>query len=154
MKAAATILGRFVDLFGHFPTPEEILSRDFEELKSVGLSRPKTNYIRDLASRVSDGSVSFENLDSMSNEHIIENLTQIKGIGVWTVHMFLMFAMGRLDVLAVGDLGVRNALTHLYNFDHVVKDADIHNLSEANHWHPYESLVCWYAWASLENSPH
>jgi len=153
VNAAATILGRFVDLFGHFPTPEEILARDFYELKSVGLSRPKTNYILDLASRVHDGSISFENLDSMSNEQIIENLTNVKGIGVWTVHMFLIFAMGRLDVLAVGDLGVRNALSSLYKFDHVVKDADMHNLTDINHWHPYESLVCWYAWASLKNTP-
>lgn len=153
VKAAASIRGRFIDLFGHFPGAEEILGRDFDELKSVGLSRPKTSYIIDLASRVRDGSISFENLDSMSNDQIIENLTSVKGIGAWTVHMFLIFAMGRLDVLAVGDLGVRNALTSLYKFDHVVKDADIHILSEQNHWHPYESLVCWYAWASLKNTP-
>lgn len=153
VKAAATILGRFVDLFGHFPTPEEILERDFEELKSVGLSRPKTNYILDLAGRVHDGSLSFENLDTMSNEQIIEQLTAVKGVGVWTVHMFLIFAMGRLDVLAVGDLGVRNALTALYSeiykYDHVVKDVEIQELSDARGWHPYESLVCWYAWQSL-----
>lgn len=153
VKAAATIRGRFIDLFGHFPTPEEILSRDFEELKSVGLSRPKTGYILDLAGHVHDGSVSFENLDGMSNQQIIDELTQVKGIGEWTVHMFLMFCMGRLDVLATGDLGVRNALSKLYNFDHVVKDVEIKILSEKNRWHPYESLVCWYAWQSLDNTP-
>lgn len=157
VKAAATILGRFIDLFGHFPTPQEILARDFDELKSVGLSRPKTNYIRDLATRVEDGSISFENFDSMSNEQIIENLTAVKGIGAWTVHMFLIFAMGRLNVLAVGDLGVRNALTALYGeiykFDHVVKDVEIQKISDDNHWHPYESLACWYAWQSLKNTP-
>lgn len=153
VKAAATILGRFIDLFGHFPAPEEILARDFEELKGVGLSRPKTGYIRDLAFRVSDGSLSFEDLDGMSNQQIIENLTAVKGIGEWTVHMFLIFAMGRLDVLATGDLGVRNALTRLYNYDHVVKDVEIHNVAALNNWHPYESLACWYAWQSLKNTP-
>ncbi len=153
VKAAATILGRFIDLFGHFPEPKEILSRSIEEMRNVGLSRPKAGYIQDLASRVHDGSVSFENLDSMSNEQIIENLTQVKGIGVWTVHMFLIFAMGRLDVLAIGDLGVRNALTRLYNFEHVVKDVEIQQLSDQNNWHPYESLACWYSWQSLKNAP-
>ncbi len=153
VKAAATILGRFVDLFGHFPNPEEILTCSIDKMRGVGLSRPKAGYIQDLASRVHDGSVSFEDLDSMSNEHIIENLTMVKGIGVWTVHMFLIFAMGRLDVLAVGDLGVRNALSSLYNFEHVVKDVEILRLSDKNNWHPYESLVCWYAWQSLKNTP-
>ncbi len=153
VKAAATILGRFIDLLGHFPEPKEILSRSIEEMRNVGLSRLKAGYIQDLASRVHDGSVSFENLDSMSNEQIIENLTQVKGIGIWTVHMFLIFAMGRLDVMATGDLGVRNALTHLYNFEHVVKDVEIQQLSDQNNWQPYESLVCWYAWQSLKNTP-
>lgn len=157
VKAAATILGRFVELFGHFPLPEEILACDIERLRAAGLSRPKASYIQDLAMRVSNGSVSFESLDSMTNQQIIENLTAIKGIGVWTVHMFLIFAMGRLDVLAVGDLGVRNALTLLYtkeyNFVHVVKDVDIQKLSDHNQWHPYESLACWYAWQSLKNTP-
>ena len=140
VKAAATILGRFVDLFGHFPNPEEILTRSVDEMRGVGLSRPKAGYIHDLASRVHDGSVSFEDLDRMSNEQVIENLTMIKGIGVWTVHMFLIFAMGRLDVLAVGDLGVRNALSSLYNIEHVVKDVNIQQLSDehgcirTNHW--------------------
>lgn len=157
VKAAATILGRFIDLFGHFPTPDEILRRDFDELKGVGLSRPKTNYIRDLAARVHDGSLSFENLDTMSNEQIIEQLIAVKGVGIWTVHMFLIFAMGRLDVLAVGDLGVRNALTALYGdiytYDHVVKDVEIQELADTRAWHPYESLACWYAWQSLKNTP-
>ena len=157
VKAAATILGRFIDLFGHFPTPEEILAKEFEELKGVGLSRPKTNYILDLASRVHDGSLSFENLDTMSNEQIVEQLTAVKGVGIWTVHMFLIFAMGRLDILAVGDLGVRNALTALYGeiykYDHVVKDVEIQKISDEYAWHPYESLACWYAWQSLKNTP-
>jgi len=157
VKAAASILGRFVDLFNHFPTPADILARDFDKIKSVGLSRPKTNYIRDLAEHVKDGTVNFDHLDSLSNDEIIQHLTQVKGIGVWTVHMFLIFCMGRLDVLAVGDLGVRNALTSLYtekyNFDHVVKDVEIQIISEQNLWHPYESMVCWYAWRSLENTP-
>ena len=110
VKAAATILGRFIDLFGHFPTPEEILARSIEELRAVGLSRPKAGYIQDLASRVHDGSVSFEDLDHMSNEQIIENLTEIKGIGVWTVQMFFLFALERPNVFPLGHLGVENTI--------------------------------------------
>jgi len=154
VKAAATINGRFIDLFHHFPTPEDILAKDFEELRSVGLSGQKTTYIRDLAARVSDGSVKFEHLDSLPNNQIITELTAVKGIGEWTVHMFLMFCMGRLDVLAFGDLGIRNAITKLYGFDSVCSADDIRAVALKYNWHPYESIACWYAWRSLENVPY
>lgn len=154
VKAAATIFGRLIELFGHFPTCEELVARDFDELKSVGLSRSKTIYIRDLAAHVLADSLSFEDFNNMSNEQIIESLTNIKGIGVWTVHMFLIFAMGRLDVLAAGDLGVRTALSRLYKIDHVAKNEEILLLAAEHQWHPYESLVCWYAWQSLHNAPN
>lgn len=153
VKAAATIEGRFVALFNHFPTPEEILDRDIDELRSVGLSGQKTIYIRDLAARVLDGSVRFDHLASCTNDEIIAELTAVKGIGIWTVHMFLLFCMGRLDVLAVGDLGIKNAVTKLYGFDTTCTSADIQAIADANNWTPYESIACWYAWRSLDNKP-
>ena len=153
VKAAATIQGRFEALFGHFPTPEEILMRDIDELRGVGLSGQKTVYIRDLAAHVLDGSVKFDHLLSRSNDEIIAELTAVKGIGVWTVHMFLLFCMGRLDVLAVGDLGIKNAVTKLYGFDVTCTSADVQAVAVKNGWRPYESLACWYAWRSLDNKP-
>jgi len=153
VKAAATITRRFIDSFEHFPEPQEILDRDFEELRSVGLSGQKTNYIRDLAGKVLDGSVQFDHLDTLSNSDIIAELTTVKGIGEWTVHMFLIFCMGRFDILATGDLGVRTGIMKLYELDQIPSPADMIGISEKNNWHPYESIVCWYAWKSLDNAP-
>lgn len=153
VKAAATITRRFVDSFGHFPQPQEILDRDFEELRSVGLSGQKTNYIRDLAGKVLDGSVQFDHLDALSNSGIIAELTAVKGIGEWTVHMFLVFCMGRFDVLATGDLGIRNGIAKLYGLDQPPSPADMIAIADKNSWHPYESIACWYVWKSLDNTP-
>jgi len=153
VKAAATITRRFIDSFDHFPEPQEILHRDFEELRSVGLSGQKTNYIRDLAQKVSDGSVQFDHLDTLSNSDIIAELTAVKGIGEWTVHMFLIFCMGRFDVLATGDLGVRNGVMKLYGLDQPPSPADMIAIADKNSWHPYESIACWYVWQSLDNTP-
>lgn len=154
VKAARTILGRFKDLFGgEFPSPEQILTKDIEQLRSAGLSRPKAGYMQDLARKIIDGTVTFDTLDSLSNDQIIEELTKVKGIGVWTVHMFLMFCMGRLDVLPTGDLGIRNGIKKLYNFDHLPEPREIELLAQTNNWHPYESVVSAYVWKSLDNSP-
>ncbi len=153
VKAAATINRRFVDLFGHFPTPEEILGKDFDELRSAGLSGQKTGYIRDLAQHVLDGSVRFDHLDTLSNDEIIAELTAVKGIGEWTVHMFLMFCMGRLDVLAYGDLGVRTGIMRLYELDALPDRKTVESIAQTNGWHPYASIACWYVWKSLDNEP-
>ncbi len=155
VKAAATILKRFVALFdtGHFPTPEEILQKDIEQLRSVGLSRQKGSYIQDLALKVIEGTVKFDHLDALSNNEIITELTQIKGVGVWTVHMFLMFCMGRLDVLPVGDLGIKNGIQNLYGLDHSPAPDEIVKIADDNNWHPYASIASWYIWHSLDNKP-
>ena len=155
VKAAATITGRFVDLFGgNFPTPEQIVAKDIEELRSVGLSRPKAAYIRDLAEHVIDGRLRFTDLDLQSNDDIIQMLTGVKGIGEWTAHMFLIFSLGRLDVLAHGDLGIRNGIKQLYGFDHAPTPEEIKEIAKQQQWTPYESIACWYVWKSLENEPH
>ena len=154
VKAATTIENRFKDLFdGHFPTPAEILEKDIEELRSIGLSRPKARYMKDLAEKITDNAISFDAFEQQSNEQIITTLTQVKGIGEWTVHMFLMFCMGRLDVLPHGDLGIRNGITKLYGLETTATPEDVKNIALKNNWHPYESVASWYIWQSLNNSP-
>jgi len=149
VKAAKTIEGRFKDLFGDaFPSPEQILLKDIEELRAVGLSRPKAGYIQDLAAKVLDGTVDFSTLDSLSNQEIVDELTKVKGIGEWTVHMFLMFCMGRLDVLPIGDLGIRNGIGKLYGFQGVPTPQEVTLIAEKYDWNPYESVASWYIWQS------
>jgi DNA-3-methyladenine glycosylase II len=150
IKAAATIFERFKALFGDsFPAPEAILGKSVDELRSVGLSRGKATYVRDLAQHVVDGKVAFDHLDSLSNEAIIAELTAVKGIGEWTAHMFLMFCMGRMDVLAHGDLGIKNGMQKLYGLDHQPSAQEIIDIARSRNWHPYETVACWYVWQSL-----
>jgi len=155
VKAARTIERRFCELFGStdFPPPEAILQKETDELRTAGLSRAKALYVRDLAQHVVDGRVTFDHLDTLSNEDVIKELTAVKGIGEWTAHMFLMFCMGRLDVLATGDLGIRNGIQKLYDLDHSPTPQEVQDIATKNHWHPYESVACWYVWAALDNVP-
>lgn len=154
IKAAATIKQRFADLFGSdFPTPEQILGRDIEELRSVGLSRPKARYVQDLAQHIVDGTVRFATIDQLSNDEIIAELTAVKGVGEWTVHMFLLFCMGRLDVLPTGDLGIRSGIKKLYGLSELPSPDEVREIAAAHRWHPYESVASWYVWHSLDNAP-
>lgn len=154
VKAARAIEGRFKDLFGgSFPTPDEILTKDVEELRAVGFSRPKARYVQDLAQKIIDGDVRFDTIDQLSNDEVITELTKVKGIGEWTVHMFLMFCMGRLDVLPSGDLGIRNGITKLYGFTATATPDDVTHIAHKHNWRPYESVASWYVWQSLENVP-
>ncbi|HEX7368181.1 MAG TPA: DNA-3-methyladenine glycosylase [Candidatus Saccharimonadales bacterium] len=154
VKAADAIERRFRGLFGgEFPTAGQILSTDVETLRSIGLSRPKARYILDLAQHIAGGQLVFDDLDSLSNDAIIGKLTAVKGIGEWTAHMFLMFCMARLDILATGDLGIRNSIRKLYGFEQLPTPAEITELAARYNWHPYESVACWYIWRSLDNLP-
>jgi len=154
VKAAASIKRRFGELFGgEFPTPQAILEKSIEELRSVGLSGAKANYIRDLAEHILDGRVTFARLDEQSNEEIIAELTDVKGIGEWTVHMFLMFCVGRLDILPIGDLGIRNGIRGLYGYAHTPTPLQVKELAARNHWRPYESVASWYIWESYDSAP-
>lgn len=154
VKAASTIEKRFIALFGDtFPSPEHILAKDIDELRSVGLSGQKATYIRDLAEHILSGQVRFDHLDALSNDEVIAELTAVKGIGVWTVHMFLMFCMGRTDVIATGDLGIRNGIKKLYGLETLPPPQEIEALARTNNWHPYETIACWYIWHSLDNTP-
>jgi DNA-3-methyladenine glycosylase II len=155
VKAAATIFKRFLALFpgDEFPTPGQILEKNIEELRSVGLSRQKGTYIQDLAVKVLEETVRFNHLDALSNEDVIAELTKIKGVGVWTVHMFLIFCMGRLDVLPTGDLGIKNGMYSLYNLKEKPTPEEMEVIAELHKWHPYESVASWYIWHSLDNKP-
>lgn len=151
VKAAATIQKRFCELFGgaKIPTPEKILAAETDYLCTAGLSRAKALYVQDLAQKTLAGEIDFNQFPSFTNEQIIKELVAVKGIGEWTAHMFLIFCMGRLDILPVGDLGIKNGITKLYRLDHQATPEDIKNIATKYSWHPYESVASWYIWKSL-----
>jgi DNA-3-methyladenine glycosylase II len=151
-KAAQTIYGRMLELFGgHAPTPKQLRAANPDDIRAAGLSRPKINYLRDLAKHVEDGELELDRLDELSDEKIIEELTAVKGIGEWSAHMFLMFHLGRPDVLPVGDQGIRNAVRVQYRLR---KLPDAKRLEKiAKPWRPYRTLACLYLWSSLDNLP-
>lgn len=154
VKAAAAVRRRFCELFGgKFPEPAAIVQRPVDELRTAGLSRAKATYIRDLAQHVLNGTVRFDRLDTQSNDDIVAALIDVHGIGEWTAHMFLIFCMGRLDVLPTGDLGIRSGIRHLYELDHLPSPREIIDLAKQYAWHPYESVASWYIWYSLDNLP-
>lgn len=154
IKAAATIVGRFKDLFdGEFPTPQQILSKSIDQLRAAGMSRSKAGYVLDLALHIIDGRLQPDKLPHLPNDEVIRELVAVKGIGEWTAHMFLIFSLGRTDVLATGDLGVRSAMMRLYNLPSLPSPPDMRAIADKYHWHPYESVACWYLWKSLDNEP-
>lgn len=151
-KAAATIHGRFVALFpDSAPTPEHLLNLSDEQLRGVGLSRQKLSYLRDLASQVASGALPLDAIEEMSDQDIIAHLTQVKGIGRWTAHMFLIFRLGRPDVLPELDLGVQNAIMRAYRKRKRPTPRDV--LKIGAKWSPHASLAAWYLWRSLDNGP-
>ncbi len=154
VKAADAIQKRFLALFdGQFPTPEQLLSVDGEQLRAIGFSYAKGRYVHDLAEHILDGSITFANLPKQTNDEIIAELTDVKGIGEWTVHMFLMFCVGRLNVLPIGDLGIKNGIRTLYGFESIPTPQQITELAKRNNWDPYESVASWYIWHSIDNKP-
>lgn len=150
-KAAATIARRFDALFGGKPTPAAVALVDDAQLRAVGLSSQKIRYMRDLCSRVADGSLTLERVNELSDEDVIQSLTQIKGIGRWTAEMFLMFRLHRPDVLPVDDLGILKAVQRAYGLRKLPRAERLTKIGEP--WRPYRSVACWYLWASLENKP-
>jgi DNA-3-methyladenine glycosylase II len=151
-KAARSIYTRLEDMFGgRAPTPAELLAADPEEVRSVGLSRPKVAYLRDLAEHVEDGRLELDRLTELSDDEVIAQLTAVKGLGEWTAHMFLIFHLGRPDVLPVGDLGIRNAAAAAYELEGPPKPPELTDLAEP--WRPHRSLASLYLWRSLDNEP-
>ena len=148
-KAAATIFGRVVEAAKCDPlTPKAVLKIQPERLRAAGLSQQKASYVRDLAEKTRDGVVEFSRLAFLSDDEVITHLTQVKGVGVWTAQMLLMFALGRPDVLPVADLGIRNAMQKAYVLDAPPKAKEMEALAEK--WRPYRTVACWYLWRSLD----
>jgi len=151
-RVASVIFGRLEAAAGGILTPAAILKLRPARMRALGLSAQKTAYIRDLARHTRDGVVVFEELAHLTDSEIIERLTQVKGVGIWTVHMFLMFALRRPDVMPVGDLGIRNAIRKAYNLAELPKPTEIEVM--AGRWRPYCSVASWYLWRSLEPNPN
>ena len=147
-KAANTIYGRLEEAAGGKLTPESIQNLTVGEMRRAGLSRQKLGYIRDLAEHALNGKVDFARMHGMTDEEVIEALTDIKGIGVWTAHMFLMFSLRRPNILPVGDLGVRMAIQKAYKKRKMPTPKQIHQIAKG--WHPYCSVASWYLWRSLD----
>lgn len=147
-KAAVTIFRRFADLAGDPLTPEGILKLTDEQLRGVGLSKQKSSYLKDLATKTAAGLLDFVKLPELSDEEVIQHLTQVKGIGVWTAHMFLIFSLRRPDVLPTGDYGVQMAMKKHYKKRKLPKPKDMEKIAKA--WAPYRSIACWYMWRSLD----
>jgi DNA-3-methyladenine glycosylase II len=151
-KAARTIYGRMLELFdGHAPSPLQLLAANPDDIRAAGLSRPKINYLRDLAQHVEDGELELERLDELADEEVIEQLTAVEGIGEWSAHMFLMFHLGRPDVLPVGDQGIRRAVQVQYGLRKLPDPKRLVKI--ALPWRPYRTLACLYLWSSLDNKP-
>ncbi len=147
-KAAATIFNRFAALAGDPVTPKGIAKLTAEQMRSVGLSKQKSSYLRDMAERAIRGELDFTRLPEMTDEEVIKHLTQVKGVGVWTAHMFLMFTLKRPNVLPTGDFGIQMAMKKNYNKRKMPKP--VHMEKIAKPWEPYRSIACWYLWRSLD----
>lgn len=149
-KAAATIYSRFLQLYADqgLPSALDLLNTPEDVLRSVGISRPKIGYLKDLATKVLEGLPTLEELEAMDDESIIKALIPIKGIGRWTVQMLLIFRMNRLDVLPVDDLGVRAAIRKMYGLDALPTRQMVEHIGQK--WKPYCSIASWYLWRSLE----
>ena len=147
-KAAFTIFKRFAALAGEPITPDGILELSDEQLRGVGLSKQKSSYLKDLAAKAASGLLDFSRLSDLSDDEVIEHLTQVKGIGVWTAHMFLIFSLRRPNVLPTGDYGVQMAMKKHYRKRKLPKARDMEKI--ARPWEPYRSIGCWYMWRSLD----
>ena len=150
-RAAATIYGRLRALMpgGGAPTPHAILPLSDDVLRGAGLSRQKVSYLRDLSQRVIDGSLNTDAFATLTDDEVVAQLTQIKGIGRWTADMILIFRLARPDILPVGDLGIVKAVQKAYGLR---KTPDATRLFEiGERWRPYRSIASWYLWRSLEN---
>ena len=147
-KAAVTIFKRFAALAGEPLTPEGVLKLSDEQLRSVGLSKQKSAYLKDLAAKTKAGLLDFSKLPALSDEEVIKHLTQVKGIGVWTAQMFLMFTLKRENVLPTGDYGVQAAIKKHYKKRKLPKPHVMEKIAKS--WEPYRSVACWYLWKSLD----
>ncbi len=150
-NAARAIMRKWLALYGEderVPTAAEILATSEEQFRAAGVSRQKAGYFRDLALHMAEGKLDFEHIDELSDDEVIAHLTAVKGVGVWTAHMFLMFQLGRPDVLPIGDLGVRNGMRLAYGLESTPAPKQAAEIGER--WRPYRSVGSWYMWRAVE----
>jgi DNA-3-methyladenine glycosylase II len=147
VKVADVIFKRFLTLFpDQYPHPEQLCAIEIERLRSVGLSNQKANYLQNVARFSLENDLENHNWDGLSDEEIIQFLTQIKGVGKWTVQMLLMFTIGRLDIFPVDDLGIQQAMTRLFGLDTKDKQFKNNMMARAEIWRPYRTIACRYLW--------
>ena len=152
-RAATTIQQRWMALYNdaaRYPTPAEILATTDEAFRSTGVSRQKAGYMRDVAERMLTGSLDFAGIEQRSDEEIVAQITAIKGLGEWSAHMFLMFQLGRPDVLPIGDFGVRNGMRIAYGMDAMPSPAQAREIGSP--WAPYRSVGAWYMWRAVDEA--
>jgi DNA-3-methyladenine glycosylase II len=152
MYAAASIEKKFLNFFKNKPRPEIILQTDDAVLRSIGLSNAKVKYVKDLSQKIISGELKLKGISKKSDDEIIAELTKVKGIGIWTSHMFLIFTLGRLNILPVGDLGIRKSIMVNYRLKKLPDDKIIRSIAKNNNWHPYCSIASLYLWRSLDNT--
>jgi len=147
-KVADVIYKRFLAIYGgKEPSPQQIVDTPFETLRGIGMSNAKTNYVQNVARFAIESGLDLKKLDKMNNDEVIEYLTQIKGVGRWTVEMLLMFALGREDIFAVDDLGIQNAMIKLYRLDRSDKKKFKEDLLRISaKWKPYRTYACMHLW--------
>jgi DNA-3-methyladenine glycosylase II len=152
IKAAAAIWQRVLVLAGgQLPTPQQLIDAKEEDLRKAGLSGAKVRYVKDLALATQDGRLDLAHIATLPNQEVISQLTTVKGIGEWSAHMFMIFGLGRLDILPWGDLGIRKAAQSVYKLKNLPLKDDLEKIAKKNKWSPYESVASWYLWKSLEN---
>ena len=148
VKAAATIFGRFCDLFpNRQPTPDLVMTLTDDQIRAVGFSRPKASFIKDLAAHVLDGRLDLKGLKRHPDDEVMRHLVAVKGIGRWTAEIFLMFRLGRMDIFPADDLGLMNAVHRTYGLRQRPDAKRLRKMGEA--WSPYRSVAAWYLWQSL-----
>lgn len=148
IKAADTIFNRFLDIYPErYPHPEQLIRTRKQRLRSAGLSQQKSQYLKNVAKfAMQEDGLNYDFLKKKTNEELIDHLTQIKGVGQWTVEMLLMFTLDRKDVLPVDDLGIQQAIKKLYQLNHEGRELKQKMVEVADNWRPYRSIVCKYLW--------
>ncbi len=149
-KAGASIYKRFLIYFNNKPLPEKIVVAPDIDLRNIGLSNAKVRYIKDFSEKILNGEIHFRGLGRKSDSEIIEEFTKVKGIGEWTVQMFLIFNLCRLNVLPVKDQGIKRGAMIAYNLKKLPDEKKMLKIADKNNWHPYSSIACWYLWMVLE----
>ncbi|MBN1301264.1 MAG: DNA-3-methyladenine glycosylase 2 family protein [Melioribacteraceae bacterium] len=149
--SANSIKKKLFTHYGNKISPEKIISTSEETLRSLGLSGQKLKYIKDLSEKLTTKEISLRGIRNKSNEEVIEILTGVKGIGIWTAQMFLIFTLGRLNIFPTGDLGIKKGIMLNYGLGKLPDESTMLEIARRNNWSPYESVASWYIWKSLEN---